>query len=93
MTYRELFRADRQDLLALDFDFHAEWRANVAALDYGSSHPDVAGKVGSFQRIVERSAARVPNQRLIRARETVIGTQLVDVGDVFQLAGTVWSFA
>src|ERR1700676_2382447 len=93
MTFRELFGADRQDLLALDFDFHAERWANVAALDYGPSHPDVAGKIGSFQRIVERPAARVPNQGMIGARETVIGTQLVDVGDVFQLAGTVRSFA
>jgi hypothetical protein len=39
----ELFRADREDLLALDFDFYAERRANVAALHDGAANPNVPG--------------------------------------------------
>jgi hypothetical protein len=47
-TRKGLFRADRKDLLALDFDFDAKRRPNIAPLDDGPSHPYVAGKIGSF---------------------------------------------
>jgi len=71
---RELFGADGEDLLALDFDFDAKGRADVAALDDGAAHPDIAGKIGSFQRIVESVAARVSDERMIGAREAVFVT-------------------
>ena len=77
----------------MDFDLDAEGRANVAALDYGPPHPDVARKIGSLQRIVQGAAARVPHEGMICARETVVGTELFEVGDVFELAGAVRSLA
>jgi len=42
-TGYELFGADGEDLLALDFDFYAEGRANVAALHDGAANPNVPG--------------------------------------------------
>src|ERR1700739_4679481 len=92
-TQRVLFRSKSKDLLALNLDFDAERRANVAPLDYGPSHPDVAGKIGSLQRVVQGAAARVSDERMIGARETVVGTELVQVGDVFEFAGTERSLA
>ena len=86
---RGLFGADGEDLLALDLDFDAEGRANVAALDDGAAHPDVAGKVGSFERIVQSAAARIANQGVIGPREAVVVAEPFQVGDVFQLAGTI----
>jgi len=80
-------------LLALDFDFDAEGRANVAALDNAAAHPDVARKIGGLERIVESAAARVADERMIGAREAVVVTELVEVGDVFELAGAKRSFA
>ena len=41
-----LFGADGQDVFALDLDFHADGRANVAALDDGATNPEIAGKIG-----------------------------------------------
>jgi hypothetical protein len=90
---RESFGAHGEDLLALNFDFDAEGWANVAALDDAAAHPDVPGKIGCFERIVESAAARVADKRMIGAGETVFVTQLAQVGDVFELAGAVRSFA
>lgn len=92
-TASKLFRSDGEDLLGLDFDFDAEGRADVAALDDGAAHPDVAGKIGSLERIVEGTAARVADKRMIGAREAVFFAEPVHVGDILELAGAVRSFA
>ena len=80
-------------MLSLDFDFDAEGRANVAALDNAAAHPDVAGKIGCFERIVESAAARVADEGMIGAWESIVVAESLQVGDIFQLAGTVGSFA
>ena len=54
-----LFGADGEDLLVLNFDFNAEGRANVAALNHSTADPDVARKVNGFQGIKEGAAARI----------------------------------
>src|SRR5882724_3895986 len=85
------FRPDGEDLLALDFDFDAEGWADIAALNDSSAHPDIAGQIGSLEGIVESAAARVADKRMIGAREAVVITEPVHIGDVFELAGTVRS--
>src|SRR3984957_14776625 len=92
-SLRGLFAADGEDLLALDFDFDAEGGANVAALDNAAAHPDVAGKIGSLERIVKSAAAGVADEGMIRAGEAVVVVQPVQVGDVFELAGAERGFA
>lgn len=86
---RELLRADGQDLLALDFDFDSVGRANVAALDYGAAHPDVAREIGCFEGIVKSAAARIANQGVIGAQEAVFVAEPAQVGDIFELAGAI----
>jgi hypothetical protein len=88
-----LFGTDGEDLLALDFDFDSQGRADVTALDDGAAHPDVARKVGSLQRIIERAAARVTDKGMAGASETVVAAEPVQVGDIFELARTVGSLA
>ena len=43
-----LFGAGGQDVFALDLDFHADGRANIAALDDGAANPEIAGKIGGL---------------------------------------------
>src|SRR5690242_6726757 len=88
-----LLRADGEDLLALDFDFDAEGWADVAALNDGAAHPDVAGKIGRLQGIVESAAAGVAYEGVIRARKSVVITEPVHVGNVFELAGAIGSLS
>lgn len=80
-------------MFALDLEFDAKRRANVAALDDGAADPDVAQKAGSFQRIVESVAARIADEGMIGSAKAVFCFQLFKVGDVFELAGTVRGFA
>ena len=77
----------------MNFNFDAEGRADVAALDNAATHPDIAGKIGSLKRIVESTAARVANEGMIGAWETVVVAEPVQVSDVLELAGTIRSFA
>src|SRR6266403_5807963 len=87
-----LFGAHGENLLPLDFDFDAEGRADIASLDYAAAHPDVAGQIGSLQRIVESAAARIADEGMIGAGEAVVLAKPFQVGDVFELAGAIRSF-
>ena len=40
-----LFHADCEDFFAFDFDFNAEWRAQIGSLYDPASDPDISGKV------------------------------------------------
>src|SRR6266403_3249746 len=86
-----LFRTHGEDLFALDFDFDAEGWTDIASLDYAAAHPDVAGKIGSLQRIVESAAARIADEGMIGAGEAVVLAKPFQVGDVFELAGAIRS--
>src|SRR6266404_670589 len=88
----ELFRTHGEDWFALDFDFDAEGRADVAALNNAAAHPDVSGKIGSLERIVESAAARIADEGMIGAGEAVVLAKPFQVGDVFELAGAIRSF-
>src|ERR1700757_2012326 len=90
---RGLFGADGEDLLAVDFDFDAKRGADVAALDNAAAHPDVAGKIGCFEGIVQSSAARIGDEGMIRMREAVVIAEPLQVRDIFELAGAKRGFA
>ena len=90
---KELFRADGEDLFALDLELNAKGRANVAALDDAAANPDVAGKAGSFQGIVKRAAARIADEGMSGSAKAVFCFQLFKVGDVLEMAGAVGGFA
>ena len=79
----------------MDFDFDAEGRTNIAALDNGAANPDVAlaGKVDGLQRIVEGAAARVADEGMIGAGVAVLFAELAEVTDIFQLAVAVRGIA
>ena len=90
----ELFGADGEDLFGLDFDFDAEGRADVAALDNGAANPDVVGRnAGGAQGIVERAAAGIADERMIGTLEIVFVAKLAEVRNVFELAIAERSFA
>jgi hypothetical protein len=88
-----LFGADGENLFALDFYFDAEGRTDVGALNDGALDPDVAGKVGGLQRVIERAAARIADERMRCVMVVVIFDQLVHIGDVLELAITVRGFS
>ena len=77
----------------MDLNFDADRRANVAALDDGAANPEIAGEVGSLQRVVENAGARIADQRMIGRFVAVVLAQLVEIVDVFQLTGAVDGFA
>ena len=89
----ELLGADGLDLFVLDFDFDAEGRANIAALDDGAANPDIAGKIDRAQRVIESAAAGIADQWMCGLAIVVIDAQLVEIGDVLELAVAVGSFA
>ena len=93
MSEGRLFGADGEDLLALDFDFDAEGRTDVAALNDGAAHPDIAGKVGGLEGIVERTAARIADKGMIGPRVAVVVPEPLQVRDIFELAGAVRSLS
>ncbi len=76
-------------MFALDLEFDAKGRANVAALDDGAANPDVAGKACSSQRIIKCAAARIADKRMIGRAKAIFGFQLFQVGDVFEWAGAI----
>ena len=75
----------------MDFDFDAERRANVAALNDSPAHPDIAGQIGSLERIVKSAAARIADKGMIGAGKAIVVPEPVQIRDVFELAGTVRS--
>ena len=80
-------------MLALDFDFDAQRWTDIAALNDRPTHPDIARQIGSLEGIVESAAARVADKGMSGAGETIVITEPVHVGDVFELAGTVGSLS
>jgi len=53
-----------QYLVALNFNFHAKGRTHIAALRDATANPNIAGQIRGFQRIIQRPAARVADQRM-----------------------------
>ena len=88
-----LFRADGQDIFTADLDFYAERRTNVTALNDSAANPYIACKAGGFQRVVKSAATGIAYQRMFGGAILVFRAQFVDVGDIFQLAGAIRSFA
>lgn len=89
----ESFAADGQDLPALDSDFNAERRANIAALNDAATHPDIAGEAGGLQRVIESAAARIANEGMPGGFIVIFRTELVEAVDVLELARAVGRFA
>ena len=88
-----LLGADGLDLLALNADFDAEGRAEVAALHDGTADPHVASEAGSSQGVIQSAAAGIADERMRGVTEVVIGEELVQVSDVLQLTIAVRSAA
>jgi hypothetical protein len=82
----ELLRPHGEDFLALHFDFDAEGGPKVGALDDASAYPNAPGEIGQFQRVKHRATAGVSDHRMFRGAKTIVGSQLVQIGDVFELA-------
>jgi|SRR5271157_348035 len=89
----ELFGADGEDLFALDLEFDAEGRADVAALNDGAANPDIAGKAGGLQGIVKSMTAVIADEGMIGGTKAVFIFEFIEVGDVFEFAGAVGRFA
>jgi hypothetical protein len=90
---RGLLRADSEDLFVLDFNFDAEGRANITALDDGAADPDVTREVGGLQRIVESAAAGITDKRMIGEAVAVLLAELIEVTDVLEGATAIGGFA
>jgi len=88
-----LFRTDCENLFALNLDFDAEGRANIAALYSPSADPDVSGKAGGFQRVVECTTAGIADKGVNRSAKIVVLAKFFEIRDVFELAGTVGRFS
>ena len=73
----------------MNFDFDSEGWANVAALNDTSTDPDIAGEARGIQWIVKRTAAWIPNQRMLCGLIAIIAAELFEVADVLKLAGAV----
>jgi len=71
----------------------AEGRANVATLNDGAADPEVGGQAGSSQRIIECATARIPHEGVTGSAITIVCFQLLQVGDVFELARAIGGFA
>lgn len=82
----ELLSPHREDFLALHFDFDAQGRPKVGTLDDTSAHPNAPGKIGQFQRVKHRAAAGVSDHRMFRGAKTIVGSQFIQIDDVFELA-------
>ena len=77
------------DFLALDADFDAQRGADVGALNDRAPNPDITGKIGGAERIVERATAGIANERMSGSAKVVIGAKFVEIGDVFKFAVAV----
>src|SRR6202521_806698 len=87
LEIRKLLRPNSEDILALNFYFDAEGRAQIGSLHDASANPGAAaGKIGSFERIEHRAAARIPDHGMFWRPEAVIVFQLLQVGEVFEFA-------
>src|SRR6266850_2294606 len=83
----KLLCSNSENFLALNLYFDAERRAEIGALHNAAAHPDsTAGKIGGFERVKHRAAAGVSDHGMLRGAEAVIIFQLVQVGEVFELA-------
>src|SRR6266513_2876654 len=90
---RKLLRPNSEEFLALDVYFDAEGRAQIGSLHDPSANPGAAaGQIGGFERVEHRAAAGVADHGMFRGAEAVIIFQLVQVGDVFELAISVRGF-
>ncbi len=87
----ELLGADGEDLFAVNLEFDAEGRADVAALNDGPANQDIAGKGSEPQGIVESMAAMIADERVIGGTEAVLSFEFLKVGNVFEFAGAVGS--
>ena len=74
-------------------DFYADGGTNVAALDDGAANPEIAGKIGGFERIEQDTGAGIADQGVSRGFVTVFLTQLIEVTNIFQLARAIDGFA
>ena len=78
----------------MDFDFDAERRANITALNDGTSNPDVVGReTAGAKRVVKGTATGITNQGMSGIFVTVLIAELVEVGEVLELAVAVGGFA
>ena len=68
----------------MDFDFDAEGRADVGALDNGAANPDVTGEIDGMERVVESASAGIADERMGGIAIAVVGTHFVQVGDVLE---------
>jgi hypothetical protein len=90
---QELFGTNGEDLFALNLEFDAERRADVAALNDGAANPDIAGKAGGPQRIVESVAAGIADEGMSGGTKAVFSLEFIKVGDVFECTWAVGSSA
>ena len=59
-------------MLAANLDFDTERGTNITALDNATADPDIAGKVGSLQRVVEGTAARIADERMTGLAKLIV---------------------
>ncbi len=90
---RNLLCANREDVLAHNFDFDAERRPKVGTLHDTSAHPRTSSrKIGGFEGVKHCAAARISNHGMFRGAEAVVSFQSVQVSEVFKLAIAVRRF-
>ena len=86
-----LFGADGEDLFALNLEFDAEGRADVAALNDGPANQDIAGKGSEPQGIVESMAAMIADKGMIGGTEAVFTLEFLHIGNIFEFAVAIGS--
>src|SRR6266851_1881715 len=82
----KLLHSGGENLLVVNFHFDAQRRPQVGALHDGTAYPHASRDIHHFERIVHRSATRIADHRVFGGAEVVVGSELLEVGDVLEAA-------
>jgi hypothetical protein len=83
------FHFQGENVFALDLDEDAERGTQVGAFDDGSADPDVAEDVHAFEWVEEGAGTGIADHGVLGVAVAVVVAELVEVGDVFELAASV----
>ncbi len=81
----QLLRPHGEDFLALHFYFDANGRTEIRSLHDASAHPNAPRKICQLQRVKYRAAAGISDHGMFCGAKAVIGFQLFQIRDEFEL--------
>src|SRR5467141_99088 len=82
----QLLHAGGENLFVVNFHFDAQRRPHIGALHDGTARPYASRNIHHLERIVHRPAARIADHGVFGGAEVVVGSELLQVGDVLEAA-------